>query len=379
MLSSPLFGSVSRVVGLAALGAGLFAVAIRRTLRPPGIELVIAATFVWWGAATCLWTVAPEESIVRLGTNIQLLGTVWLMWEFARTRWGWVWLMRAYVLGCIPSALATIYARVTTPESFRPDVLRYSAPGFNPNGLAMTLAIGVPLAWFVAATEKRRAMRWLYLLYLPLAAVAVFQTGSRGGFVTLAVAFLIVPLALRGMTFGRRASIVVLILVAGVGTHYLVTDFTWKRSMSVETEVSQGDLSGRTRIWSAGIQAFLDHPIAGSGVGSYPKTMGPVLGSERASHNAYLSVAVEQGSVGLSLFLLLVLLLLFKVRGLPAQDLRLALVLLAAWAVAASSANWEYSKVTWFLFGLLMASPARQQVRGPPCRGNHQPETEAAP
>jgi hypothetical protein len=76
-------------------------------------------------------------------------------------------------------------------------VRRFFAGGADPNSLGMTLALGVPIAWYLSLTAKRPLTRWLRRAYRPLAMFATVLTGSRGAMIAMMVALLIIPLTTR--------------------------------------------------------------------------------------------------------------------------------------------------------------------------------------
>jgi O-antigen ligase len=76
---------------------------------------------------------------------------------------------------------------------------------------------------------------------------------------------------------------------------------------------NKADSSGRVEIWSVGLFACRTECAWGAGIGNFPDTfnnlypfagLGRDVGQQRPAHNVYLSVVVETGIVGLTLFLL---------------------------------------------------------------------------
>ena len=72
------------------------------------------------------------------------------------------------------------------------------------NDFALALAMGIPMMWHIASSEKRTALRRLFYLLVPLTAVTIMMTHSRGGF--LAVLTAVVFLAWRGRNRVTRNS-----------------------------------------------------------------------------------------------------------------------------------------------------------------------------
>jgi hypothetical protein len=84
----------------------------------------------------------------------------------------------------------------------------------------------------------------------------------------------------------------------------------------------------------------------------------PTRGRRESSHQTFLSVLVEDGVVGLSLFLLMLGAALQPTQYLPVLQRRFSTVIVAALVVGSLSAALDYRKQLWFILGLLAAQAA---------------------
>ncbi len=82
----PVVGSVSRVFGLAVIGAAILTTAMEGRFRKPDAILGFAIAFSVWGTLSLLWTISYENTIVVATTLAQLVASVWVIREFVRTR-----------------------------------------------------------------------------------------------------------------------------------------------------------------------------------------------------------------------------------------------------------------------------------------------------
>jgi O-antigen ligase len=73
----------------------------------------------------------------------------------------------------------------------------------------------------------------------------------------------------------------------------------------------------------------------------------------RSPHNTYLAILVEEGIIGLLLYLGLFLALFTRLRTLPSFERRIGLTLLATLAVAILPLGWDVYKASWVLLGLI--------------------------
>jgi O-antigen ligase len=104
----------------------------------------------------------------------------------------------------------------------------------------------------------------------------------------------------------------------------------------------------------AGLQAFADHPIVGVGTAGFRQAVAPFLGkSYVVGHNAFLSVLVENGLIGFTLYLCIYVYLLRIILHLPPFERRIFLAVLACWFVGSMSLDLQRWKAGWFIIGII--------------------------
>ena len=72
----------------------------------------------------------------------------------------------------------------------------------------------------------------------------------------------------------------------------------------------------------------------------------------------FVSVLLEQGLVGFSIFMLILGTLIINLRFLSRNERLLWIFVLLSWGVGVSFVTWEHTKNTWFVLGLLAAREA---------------------
>jgi O-antigen ligase len=123
--------------------------------------------------------------------------------------------------------------------------------------------------------------------------------------------------------------------------------------------VENADFGGRLKLWSAGLNAFVRKPIMGHGVSGFKMAVTPELGIlSLVAHNSFLSILVEEGLVGLALFLLMLLAVFLSLLRLPHLEKRFGLVLLLTLCAAMTPLTWEDNKAAWLIMALLVGMTA---------------------
>ncbi len=353
----PGIGTISRFVGVLVLGVSFFATLYLQQIRLHLLHMLMLL-FWAWGTTTYLWSIYPEGAETAIISYFQIMVMMWLLFQWSERPRDIEFFLSAYVLGCYVSVGATLFAYIYHVESA---YKRFSAPGFDPNDLAVIMSLGIPMAGYLAVASGQGLMRWLYRAYPLLAIGVVFLTGSRTGFLVALLGLSYMLWTYRDLSWSNR----LIFPVFGVVSFLLLLPYipvdSLERIHSIGSSVSSGDLNYRTRIWMAAMEALQNMPHGGLsilwGVGwdGFPVLITPYLGEPYVSHNAYLSILIETGLIGFALFVLLFGMVVFRVMRMPWRERGLWLTLLAMWAVAALVLNWEFRKETWFLFALAVA------------------------
>lgn len=340
-----LFGTVARLLGLLAAGCGLLSLVKSGWVhRAQGVHW-IALAFLVWCCCTWFWSIDSEATLPRLRGYLQEMAVLWLVNEFAESERDFMWLLRAWLAGTCLLAGLTV---ASFPSLQAAGATRMVAEGQDPNDVARVLALGLPLAAFLARKETHRGSQLFAVAAVPLLLYSALLTGSRSGLLELSVALVgsIVTLS------GANAQVARVSWTAGpaliAAFIYLVPRSVAERLATIGEQLAGGDLNQRLNIWDAGWQASAQHPFVGTGAGTFVAATG--LAGTDTAHNTALSVAVEGGIVELTLAAMLiasVFALLVRTGGAARWA---CLTLAAVWLVASLASTMEQTRVTWLLF-----------------------------
>ena len=162
-----------------------------------------------------------------------------------------------------------------------------------------------------AASFERSMLVKVGLIYavVVMAAGIAFSQSRAGWLATIAGLFLVAVWGRRmsGRVLGRMA--ILALVLAGVGALLLNTEGGWKRFNSTfqvqptgDLKLADSTLGGRVFMWKGTLEMVKEHPVLGSGPGSwqwlYQLRRHPSQGHPEFAHNDYLNLLSDYGVVG---------------------------------------------------------------------------------
>ena len=149
---------------------------------------------------------------------------------------------------------------------------------------------------------------------------------------TLSRSVLILLFAAVGLLFLQRSTIslskrVLLLAIVAAAMLWLVPEVIYPLLDNVLLAITEGTDTVGTRyhLWEAGYRMWLDHPLAGVGIGEFRfnvQSFSPVIDKRISSHSLYIQVLSETGIIGaLLVFLLLAITLISLWKATKSTDL----------------------------------------------------------
>ena len=354
-------GTAATVMGLIVGGCWLGMVVLTGRIRAPITFIGLLCVFVAWVALSAFWSADPNESMGMVFRWLQTVVFVWILWDLYRTETALLTGLQAYVLGTYVAVLGAV-VNYLSANAFYTNYERYSLGETNPDGYGFIVALGVPIACYLAANPRTsRLMRLVNYAFVPVAFLGIALSGTRTASVGAAIGLLYGLATLTRLRLLTRLAVVVILGVALYALFPIVQPLpSFQRLGTTPTEVTEGDLNGRIAQWRQGFRAFQNEPVIGVGANMYRS----VNTLDKVAHNSYLSVLVELGLIGLVLFGAVVATVVWHVQLLPRWDRRFWYTVLFVWAIGASTLTWEHRKTTWLVMSLAVAASAvRDRVR----------------
>lgn len=199
------------------------------------------------------------------------------------------------------------------------------------NDLAVAINMCIPLIVYLAQVTRHRMVRLGLWGLLVLNIISIVGTGSRGGFIGLAI------LAIAFWLKSRHKVILAVLALAMLPVLYQSAPEDWRERQSTITTASEEDSSFIGRLWAWKISTLLalDNPLTGGG---FRAVLDPVIWNyyapytpefspiktppipqwegSKAAHNIYFQVLGDHGFTGLIIFLtFLALALLTNLRN----------------------------------------------------------------
>jgi O-antigen ligase len=374
----PALGSMSRIAGLAAAAFWVVTVVVTGRLRFPGLLHLTLFLFVLWNAVSVFWSADANRTIEHLGTWIQLFIMIYILWDLYTTRAAVMGGLQMYILGSYV-ALGNTIVNYFSGNTFYYE--RFSAAGTNPDDLGTFLALGIPVACYLALSKSTYKMNRLLKLvnyaYIPAALVGVALSGTRTALIATIPGIVFGLASLTRVRLWARIAIFMLLISAGLALLPLIPPASLQRLGTTGTEFAGGDLNGRKTIWREGLAAFAEHPLTGVGSNMYRS----VNFVGKVAHNSYISVLVELGLIGFGLFLMILTIVVIQALRQAKWRSRFWLSILVTWGIGASTLTLEYRKPTWLFLSLIVASAAIKSHgdKTVPLIWRNEPEAQALP
>jgi O-antigen ligase len=359
VIEHAVLGSVSRMVGFVMAACWCASVLTTLRLRKLGFFHVLLCLFVALNAASLFWTASPERTMTQIMTWFELLLMSFIFWDLYTERSSVMVALQMYIFGAYMVACNTLLNYVAGTAFYYE---RFSAVNTHPDDLGIILALGLPVASYLAAflpVNRFRFLRVVNITFVGAALVGIALSGTRTALVAVLPGILFGLALMLRLRRSAMIGVMVLLIAAASVVVPRIPEASVARLGTTAAEVRSGDLNGRVELWSEGLESFRRHALLGVGGNMFRS----INIEGKVAHNTFLSVLVELGILGFLLCAVMLINVGAQALNQPTWDRRLWLCILATWAIGASMLTWEHRKPTWLFLNLIVASAAALHVR----------------
>lgn len=313
------------------------------------------------------------EVVKMLASLVELLLIFWVASNLMRSKPVAERALMALAFACVVRAAMPFLGIMTTIHTVETGGARLSALGQNSNHAAMILSAGlVALVGLTFGRYGSGLRRIVGAPLLGLLAVAVADTGSRGGILALGLG--IMAFMFQGGSLGNRVRNMALavFVIAGIAVAAYQSEVMRNR---FEDTLETGTLTGRERIYPAVVGMIRDRPLFGWGPANNKYELGLRLDERvrrrRGTHNSVLEVLSATGIAAAIPFLIGTWLCLWSAwRAREGLDGTLPLALTVTVMASNMSGDWFITPLYWFALAYAVAArahtyPASQPTRAP--------------
>lgn len=341
------------LMSLVGILAFLFAIAhllfgqrgLGQTKIPMDLSVTLFGVFVALNFASAGWAQDSGRAISSSIDYLQIFVFVWLLLFLRPEPKALTIILHAFFLGSVLLVVNSLYDVL----SLGLDAIggqRVAGFGVHLNRYAFKLALGIPVAFYLWQ-RGIPGLRWMYLLYVPAAIFLVLLSGSRTGTATVIVGFLAGLWLILRVEEGAKVhfSHKRLLIASGIAVvlAFSVLPSVYDRfesqaqriatladPMDTTSTSAASGFGGRLHLWQSLFQAYLDNVILGVGSGNSRIVMLDYMGHDtllvslpqqaQSPHSVYFLIAAETGTIGLLLYVALLISLFLRIRWFPRQE-----------------------------------------------------------
>ena len=191
------------------------------------------------------------------------------------------------------------------------------------NDFSLALSMAVPILFLVGWTERKKNIKRAFWVCLPLTYLTILFTRSRGGFLSVGAATMV-------MIWRSKNRIMGLMIVGlfGLGALMMMPQQYRDRLSTITKPTEEGSAASRLRAWGIAYRMATANPVLGVGFGKFPQHFlefchdpTPQELNKKGiivAHSSYMQMWSESGTPAFALYLTLIFTSFFtcwKVRG----------------------------------------------------------------
>lgn len=343
---------LSRIIGLLAFGmAGLAFMTGGNRAKFTAFHLAIALLGAWL-IVSFIWTPDFARGQFLLTTTVQLLLlTVLVTMSINNKKENILLFYNSYVLGNLVGSGIIIYNYLNGIESIY--YQRYAIPTLDIDGQSIMLTLAIPMSAYLTTQYKKNWQKAFYIAAIPTIVFAVFLTGTRTASIVGVIGVLYWLMTYRNSSLKVKTTFFVLFIATMLAAVSLAPQESVDRILSSGKSITSGTLNNRTVIWGASLEQWKNAPIIGNGVGS----LGYILNTKHveydSAHSTYIHILTENGIIGLALYLIMILTIIYYSFKCSISEMLFLMSLLMTILVSQITQHTHFHKETWYALTML--------------------------
>lgn len=364
VIEIPGFGTLVKLLGILLSVTWIAQKLVEGRLRRLDNSHIMFALFTFWVTLSTFWSINQVETLKDVNRYVQLLLVTLIIWDLYRTDYRLGVGIQAFVLGTSISLASLFLNFVRGASNFNS---RYGASDLSVNNTGGVYALTLLLVWILVSSprfkEKFRRWRPLNYAFIPIAFTGIMLTGSRISTLMASFVGLTMLYSLRKNLRIIVTWLPLIILAALVSFQTIVPERSAERALSAFSSVfdslvaGKDESNGRFDRWRDGWNTFVQHPITGTGSGTFHESN--VLG--KGAHNVAVGVSSELGLVGLFLFYSIIWCVFLRAKKQNRFEAELWVCLILLWMLGTVTSSWQLKKFTWIIMSFATASGALNQ------------------
>jgi len=357
-----LWDGLSRIFGTISFGMAFLLLIMEGTHKNFSYFHVFSLFFWAWVIFSVTWTLDFDEGEYMAGRAFQIMLLPFLFTLVITNRKSIIYAYQSYVLGNIVASSIIVYNFLNGIQS--PYYNRFTVKNIETDSMSIFLALSIPMAAYLASRLDKKWKRLFNLFAIPLIMFAIFLTGTRTGSIVAVFGIAYWLFTHRHASFKIKTSILIVFILSIITVASFAPKASIDRVFSAKKSLKSGDLNSRTRIWKASFSQWKKRPMLGVGLGGLGVALSREHVNFKEAHNTYIHLMTENGIIGLTLYLLVLMSVLYLILQAPFNEKVFLLSLFMVIIVSQLTLHTQIGKETWFVLTMLVIHSLYSSSRG---------------
>lgn len=347
-----LWDGLARIFGIVSFGLAGLLLVTKGTHTSYTFYHLFVILFGVWVIFTVIWTPDMDRGTELAPRVFQIMLLPFLFTLIIDKKASLLLAYQSYVAGTLVASSIIFYNYLNNIQS--PYYNRYTVQNIETDQMSIILALAIPMAAYLASVHQNKWLRIFNMLAIPYIIYAIFLTGTRTGSVVAIIGVGYWLFTHRNASLRIKASILIVFITSIIAILSFAPKASVDRVFSTGKSLKSGNLNSRTFVWKASIKEWKKSPIFGVGLGGLGHVLSKNHINYREAHNTYIHLMTENGIIGLTIYLLILLNIFYLVLQTRISEKVFLLSLLMVILVSQLTLHTQIQKETWFALTMLV-------------------------